>query len=435
MGLHADVERRTVGEVVIIHQIERQRILVSAVVVQPEIGLLVEMVEVGHEGQVRAHLVLLRLVIDRRSHGHSDLEIAVGVAVADMRPVEGHPRALRLPVPVAEHRLAHGVGVPVVEHASEAALLHEFPAPADLRAVVGRIEPLVGHVELRRPGQVAESVVVVVHLPHVRIARAVQQDDARELLVPRHRKGRRYVGLGAQLVVEIEVHEEPLRVGGLAVFEVDLPGDGLVPRRHRRHALRHLDRIEPHAGRIAQPVGGAQAPHDRTVLVENLRVGPRQSEHLDLPGAGDGVAVTHGHRGRVLERLRQIAAGHLAKAREGDHLPLDDAVALDEVAAQVALDDDALQLDALGPEREVGPLHRLVDPERVVHVTQIRGHQTVVALHAVEQEGPFGIGRGADGRAGPIDRRPGQRPVVRIADHAPYVLRPERAARSDEKCA
>ena len=91
------------------------------------------------------------------------------------------------------------------------------------------------------------------------------------------------------------------------------------------------------------------------------------------------------------------------------------------------------RLDALGPEREVGPLHRLVDPERVVHVTQIRRHQTVVALHAVEQEGPFGIGRGADGRSGPIDRRPGQRPVVRIADRAPYVLRPERAARGDEK--
>ena len=106
-----------------------------------------------------------------------------------------------------------------------------------------------------------------------------------------------------------------------------------MARRDRSHALRHLDRVEPHAGRVTQSVGSAQAAHDRAVLVENLRIGSGQPQHLDLPGAGNGVAVTDGHRGRILERLGQVAAGHLAETRKGDHLALDDAVALDEVAA------------------------------------------------------------------------------------------------------
>lgn len=58
MPLHADDQRRTVGEIVVVHQIQRQRILVARVVVQPEIGVFAEVVEVGDDRQVRAHLVL-----------------------------------------------------------------------------------------------------------------------------------------------------------------------------------------------------------------------------------------------------------------------------------------------------------------------------------------------------------------------------------------
>ena len=333
MPLHADDQRRTVGEIVVVHQIQRQRILVARVVVQPEIGVFAEVVEVGDERQVRAHLVLFVGVVDRRTDRHTDFKIAVGVAVADVRTVERHLLVAGPPVPVLLHRLAHGPGVLVVEHAAQTILLHELPAPAHLRAVVGGIKPLVGHVDLVGFRQVAEAVVVVVHLPGVGVHRTVKQNDARQFLVLRHGKGRRNIGLGAQFVVEVEVHEQPLVVRRLAVFEVDLPRDGLMARRDRSHALRHLDRVEPHAGRVTQSVGSAQAAHDRAVLVENLRIGSGQPQHLDLPGAGNGVAVTDGHRSRILERLGQVAAGHLAETRKGDHLALDDAVALDEVAA------------------------------------------------------------------------------------------------------
>ena len=86
---------------------------------------------------------------------------------------------------------------------------------------------------------------------------------------------------------DVYKRQQPLVVRRLAVFEVDLPRDGLMARRDRSHALRHLDRVEPHAGRVTQSVGSAQAAHDRAVLVENLRIGSGQPQHLDLPGAGN----------------------------------------------------------------------------------------------------------------------------------------------------
>ena len=297
-----------------------------------------------------------------------------------------------------------------------------------MRAVVGGIEPLVGDVDLVGQRQVAESVVVVIHLADVGVHRAVEQDDARKFLVFGDGERRRYVGLGTQLVVEVEVHEQALVVRGLAVLEVDLARNGLVARRYGRHAFRHLNRVEPHAGRIAQPVGSAQTAHDGTVLVEDLGVGTRQAEHLDLPCARDGVAVPHGHRGRVLETLGQVAAGHLAKARERNHLVLDDAVALDEIAAQVTLDHDILQRHALGLQREIDTLHTACDAQRVILVSQVGGNELVVTLHPVEQECPVGIGARTDRSALPVDRGAHQRLVVGVADCAPQILCAEGAA-------
>ena len=422
MGLQAYDQRRAVGEVVVVHQVQRQGVLVSVVVVEPEVGLLAEVVEVGDERQVRTHLVLLLGIVHRRAHGHADLEVAVGVAVADVRAVEGHRLPGLLPVPVARHRLAHGRGILVVEHAAQAVLLHELPAPADLRAVVRGVEPFVGHVDLIRERKVAETVVVVIHLAHVGVHRAVEQDDARELLVAAYREGRREVHLRAEFVVEVEVQEEPLVVGRLAVLEVDLSGDGLVSGGDRRHALRHLDRVEPHARRIAQSVGGAQAPHDRAVLVEDLRVGAGKSQHLDLTCPGDGVAVSHGYRRGVLERLGEVAAGHFAESREGDHLALDDAVALDEVAAHGALDDDILERNPFGAQGEFGTRGAALHAERVVDIAQVGGHEEVVALDAVYEECALGIGAGTDGRTGPVDRSPDERLVVGVAHHTAQVL-------------
>ena len=279
--------------------------------------------------------------------------------------------------------------------------------------------------------QVAEAVPVVVHLPHVGVGRTVEQQHTRELAVARDGEGGRDVGLGTQLVVEVEVHEEALLVRRLAVFEVDLSGDGVVPRRDGGHALRDLDRVEPHAGRVTQPVGGAQAPHDRTVLVEDLGVGPGQPEHLDLPRTRDGVAVAYGDRGRVLERLREVAAGHLAQPGKGDHLPLDDAVALDEVAALRGLDHDALQFDPFGSKPEGGLLRRGIDAQRVVHIPQKRRPRAV--------RGPSRDGAGRRPRRRPRSR-PSSRPsrprlrrgtALGIAHLAPELLRTQRSAHAE----
>ena len=424
LRLRADDQRRTVGEVVIVHQVHRQRILVALVVVQTEVGVFVEMVEVGHEREVRTHLVLLVGIVYRGSDGRTYFKIAVRAAVADLRSV----KRARL-VPFLAHLVAHRILI--VEHAAQPVLLHELPAPANLRAVVGGIEPLVGDVELVGQRQVAEPVVVVVHLAHVGVHRTVQQDHARQFLVLGDGKRRRDIGFGTQLVVEVEVHEQPLVVGRLAVFEVDLARDGFMAGRNRGHAFGNLNRIEPHARRVAQAVGGAQAAHDRTVLVENLRIGARKAQHLDLTRARNGVAVPHGHRSRILEALGEVAAGHLAETRERNHLVLDDAVALDEVAAEVALDHNVLQLHAVRPKCEFDPLRAVRDVQRVVHEAQIRSHQVIVTFHAVEQKSSLGVSAGADRGTLPVDRSAHQRLVVGVADHAPQILRAEGAAHSE----
>lgn len=206
------------------------------------------------------------------------------------------------------------------------------------------------------------------------------------------------------------------------MLEVDLPRDGLMPGSHRRHAFRYLNRIEPHAGRVAQSVGGAQPAHDRAVFVEYLSVGTCQAEHLDLPCARNGIAVPDGHRRRVLEALGQVAAGHLAEARERDHLALDDAVTLDEVAAQVTLDHHVLQRHAFGSECEFDTLRTACHTQRVVHISQIRGDQIVVTFYPVEQERPLGIGAGTDRSTLPVNRSAHQRLVVGVADYTPQIL-------------
>ena len=195
-----------------------------------------------------------------------------------------------------------------------------------------------------------------------------------------------------------------------------------MARRDRRDAFGHLNRIEPHARRVAQSVGGRQPAHDGAVLVENLRIGAGQSEHLDLPCARDGVAVTDRYRGRVFERLGQIAAGHFAEARERNGFAFENAVALDVVAAQRALDHDALDVDAFGAEPEVLFGHSVGDADRVVDVAQIGGHEPVVVLDAVNGVGARSRGAGADRGLGPVDRGADERVVVGVGDDAVQFL-------------
>ena len=413
VGRDAHDERRAVGEVMAVHRIERHRVFVAGVVVQSEVGALVEVVEIGHEGDVGTHLVLLVLVVDGGTDGHAQFDVAVETSVADLRTVEraAVQRALA-------HLVAHRIFV--AHAAAETVLGRDLEAPAQLQSVVGGVEPAVGHVHRTRLRQVAEAVVVVV--VGFGVHRTVCQHDRRELLVARHGQCRREVQLGFELVVEIEVHEEPFVVGGLAVFEIDLAGDRFVARCDRRNALRHLNRIEPHARRVAQSVGGRQPAHDGAVLVENLRIGAGQSEHLDLPCARDGVAVTDRYRGRVFERLGQIAAGHFAEACERNGFAFEDAVALDVVAAQRALDHDALDVDAFGAEPEVLFGHSVGDADRVVDVAQIGGHEPVVVLDAVNGVGARSRGAGADRGLGPVDRCADERVVVGVGDDAVQFL-------------
>ena len=100
---------------------------------------------------------------------------------------------------------------------------------------------------------------------------------------------------------------------------------------NRCHTLRYLNRVEPHTGCVVQAIGGTQAAHNGAILVKNLRVRTRQSEHLDLARTRDSIAIADRHRSRILEALGQITASHLTQTSERDRLALDHAVALDVV--------------------------------------------------------------------------------------------------------
>ncbi len=212
--------RRAGREVVGVHEVEPPCVVVGVVIVQAEVCVLLEIVVVGDEGHVRTQFVLGLLVIHRGTDGHADLEIGVCAAVGYARAVN----RLLLQHLVVE-RLA------VIHLAAQAVFTHIFPSPAHLRAVLGLPQPFVGYVYLVALGQVAESVVgLVIRLG---VHRAVGHDDRREAFVGREGERCREVYLGAQLAVEIEVEEQTLVIGWLAVLHVDLSSDGLVARRHR----------------------------------------------------------------------------------------------------------------------------------------------------------------------------------------------------------
>ena len=111
--------------------------------------------------------------------------------------------------------------------------------------------------------------------------------------------------------------------------------------------------------------------------------------------------------------------------------PLDDAVALDEVAALRGLDHDALQFDPFGTKPEGGLLRRGIDAQRVVHIPQKGGHKQFAALHAMEPEGAPAVGRGPNRRPGPVDRGSGEGTALGIAHLAPEFLRTQRSAHAE----
>ena len=167
------------------------------------------------------------------------------------------------------------------------------------------------------------------------------------------------------------------------------------------------------ARRIAQAVGSTQTAHDRTVFVQYLRVSAGQTEHLDLTRTRNGVAVTDCHRSGVLETLGQVATSHLAEAREGDHLPFENAVPLHVVTAQRTVHHDLLEFHPVVRQTKIDPLHAALDANRIAGISDEAGDQHIVSLNPVYGIISFGIGTGSHRRSGPVHRCTDQR-LVRV---------------------
>ena len=80
------------------------------------------------------------------------------------------------------------------------------------------------------------------------------------------------------------------------------------------------------------------------------------------------------------------------------------------------------QRHALRTEREGDLVDAAFHVQRVVDEAQIRSHEAVVALYAVQEERTLGVGAGSDGRTGPVDRGADERVVVGVGDDAVQFL-------------
>ena len=253
------------------------------------------------------------------------------------------------------------------------------------------------------------------------VHRAVSENDGRKPLVSRYGNRARKVHLGFQFAVEIDVEEQPFVVGRLAVFEVDLSSNRLVSGGYGRNALRYLNRVEPHAGGVTQSVRRAQSAHYGAVLVENLGVGAGKTEHLYLACARNCVAVTDGYRRRVLETLGEVAACHFAQSGERNRFAFQYSVVADVVAAEITLDDDGFEFDAL-TQFELNLRHGVVHAQCVVLVAEERSDERVVALDAVKTELAVDGSRRTDVGVGPVDGGSGHRVVFGIGYRTRDVL-------------
>ena len=284
-------------DLVLVDEVGEGGVLGGVVVFQAEERLEFVVVEVGDQGDVGAVLLV---------EGEADLEVAVDALVFDVR---------------APDLVLQVVGVVLggVHLAAEAVVVEEAAAEADLHAARGVVEPAAGKIELQVLRLVAEAVLVVVHL--VSRAAHVGHVDHAPLFV--ELDGRSDVGLEHGVGTAVELDEERGLVGGLAVFHVDLAGDGFQAVDHRRGSFGDLDALEPLAGDERHAERRGDAPHHGPVLVEHLGVGAREAQELDLAGAGHGVGIADRDAGGVFEALGQGAAGHLAQAGGRDDLGLD----------------------------------------------------------------------------------------------------------------
>ena len=363
--------------------------VVAIVVVKTKVSLLLEVVIVSNEHNIGTILLLAICIINSCTYGLTKFKICIHTRVVHIRTI-GRKTAL--------HLLAHRVLIAVLT--AQTILVDILPAPANLRTTLRLPQPTVGDVDLVGLGQVAVTIMVAV--VRLSIHRTMNKDYRREALIRREGNSRREIDLGTHLTIEVEVEEQTLLICWLAVLHVNLTRDGLMTSRYRRYTLRHLDRVKPHTRRIVQAIGSTKATHDGTVLIENLRIGSRQTQHLDLACARDCVAITHRYRCRILKALGQGTACHLTQTSERDRLALDYSVTLD-IVTKVTIHHYGLNL-IVGLEREVDMCNALGHGDRVGLVTHIGCNQLIVTLHAIYVELTLQIGSHTDICAQPVNR-------------------------------
>ena len=140
--------------------------VVTIIVVKTEVGILLEVVVVGNENQVRAILLLRFGIIHSSTHGRAKLEVGIHARVIHIRAV-GREATL--------HLLTQRVLVVVLT--AQTVLIDILPAPTDLRTTQRLPQPAVGDIDLVCLGQIAETIVIAV--VRLRIHRAVCQDHGR----------------------------------------------------------------------------------------------------------------------------------------------------------------------------------------------------------------------------------------------------------------
>ena len=234
-------------DLVLVDEVGESGILLGIIILETEERIEFVAVEVGHQGDIGAVLLV---------EGEADLEIAVDAAVLDVGT----------PDPVLQ---VEGIVLGGVHLAAEAVVVEEAAAEADLHPARGVVEPAAGEVELQVFRLVAEAVLVVVHIRGG--AAYVGHIDHTPLFV--ELDGRGDVGFVHPVGTAVELDEERGLVGGLAVFHIDLAGDGLQAVDHGRGAFGDLDAFEPLSGDERHSERAGDAPHHGAVFVEHLGVG------------------------------------------------------------------------------------------------------------------------------------------------------------------
>ena len=122
--------------------------------------------------------------------------------------------------------------------------------------------------------------------------------------------------------IGIAVEQQHIRVFHLRflVFHIDLSRQRLIAIFHARRPFAHLDALHPRAGHVVQAEGLGEVAHRGDVFGQHLHVGAGQSEELNLPSAGGGVAVVDIDRGVVDKTLAEVAAGGAQEFVAGDGL-------------------------------------------------------------------------------------------------------------------